>query len=185
MSEHAGRRAAAHVTHVDRGADGAAAVVDDDVFSRTHVQGTAEDVDAPVGVHAVVGGAALYRAAAIVDHDPAVGVDAVADSGGDVERAAVEGKDGDAIFVDVDAIFIGGDVHGAAVDGQVQIGVQPLIRRADIEHTRAGAAARDIHGNVGIKRAVGFQALFLHAGAAALVLGFEQAVDVGAAEGVG
>ena len=97
---------------------------------------------------------------AAVDYQPAVGVDAVAFAGlaGDlnVHGTAVDSGDGYIVLIGVDAVIAGGDVDGAAVDGEVQLRVQPLIVGGDVQHTSAGLTPVHIHGHFGVKRAVVF-----------------------------
>lgn len=55
-----------------------------------------------------------------------------------VHGTAVDSGDGYIVLIGVDAVIAGGDVDGAAVDGEVQLRVQPLIVGGDVQHTSAG-----------------------------------------------
>ena len=84
-----------------------------------------------------------------VDHQVAVGVDAVAlfsETGQDTDFAAVDGGDGNIVLVGVDAVVAGADDDIAAVDGQVQLGIQTLVFRVQFQT----AGASNIHGHIGI-----------------------------------
>ena len=116
--------------------------------------GTAVYIRTQVGVQARIRngiGGGHHRAA--VDHQVAVGIDAVAfcpQSGNDMHIAAVDGGDGNAVLVGIDAVIAGTDGDIAAVDGQVQLRVHTLIVRSQIQ----GTGAEHIHGHIGINGAV-------------------------------
>ena len=121
---------------------------------------TAVEGDAHAGVKAGVpaGGAGGSGDIAAVDHQPAVGVDAVTLPGlagdPDVQAAAVDGGDGHVVLIGVDAVVAGGDVDGAAVDGEMELRVQALVVGGDVQHTGAGLAAVHIHAHLGVEGAV-------------------------------
>ena len=99
-----------------------------------------------------------------VDHQPAVGVDPVAlgaEAAEDVDAAAVDCGDRNAVFIGVDAVVLREDPETASVDGEVHLGVQTLVVRDDRDHAVAGALAVHVHGNVGIHRAVLLPQFFL------------------------
>ena len=99
--------------------------------------GTAVDVDALVRVDARIRAkaAGLRQHRTAVDHQPAVGIDAVALTRRAVDHngqpTAVDGGHRHVIFVGVDAIVARLDVDDAAVDGQVQFGIQTFISGFD------------------------------------------------------
>ena len=62
----------------------------------------------------------------------------------------IDGGDGHAVLVGVDAVIAREDVDIAAVDGQVQLRIEPLILRKDVE----SAFTAYIHGHFGVHRAV-------------------------------
>ena len=66
----------------------------------------------------------------------------------------------------------------------MQLGVHALVAGSDVQHTVALGAALNVHGLVGVEGTVDLQPLLLHGGAAALVLGFQNAEDVGTGDGV-
>ena len=154
----------------------------------------AVNIGAAVGIHAGIGiGIGHGDEGAAVDHQIAVGVDAVAlatQTRQDVNAAAVEGDHRDSVLVDVDAVVLRENVDAAAVHRQVQLAAKALVAGGDIEHARAQRAAVDVHGYEGIEGAVHLTGFFLQSRAAvdaalavlALILGFEHAVDVGAGE---
>ena len=126
--------------------------------------GAAVDIAAHIAVKAGIGGgvgAGHHRAA--VDHQPAVGVDAVAlfaKAGNDVQAAAVDGGDRHAVLVGVDAVVAAADVDGTAVDGQVQLGVKAFVISGQVKAARAV----HIHGHIGVDGAVLFPQLFFALG---------------------
>ena len=67
-----------------------------------------------------------------------------------MQIAAVDGGHGDAVLIGVDAVVLRANGNIAAVDGQVQLGVQALVFSGDAQ--RAGTV--DVHGHVGVDRAV-------------------------------
>ena len=122
--------------------------------------GAAIDVDTLVGINARIHAeaAAAGRELAAVDNQPAVGIDAVALAGSavddDIQFAAVHGADGDVVLIGVDAVVAGFDIDDAAVQAQVQLGIEALVLRIDVQHTVALFAAEDVHRHLGIERAV-------------------------------
>ena len=134
--------------------------------------GAAVDVDAHVGVDTGVGaeGTGSRCDGAAVDHQPAVGVDAVALAGfsGDPDRqaAAVDGGDGHAVLIGVDAVIAGDYGNIAAVQGQVQLAVQTLIFSVNVQNSRVFRAAVHVHGHSGVESAVVLMQFFgvLHFG---------------------
>ena len=134
-----------------------------------HVAGgeyeTTVDVDAAIGINARVaaGGAALGIDAAAVDDQIAIGINAVTLAGlacyHNIQRAAVDGGDGNVIFVGVDAVVAGADFDITAVDGQMQLGIQPLVGGIDIQVAVCKCAVANVHGHSGIHGAVIFMQL--------------------------
>ena len=98
----------------------------------------AVQVDALVGVQSAVAAPAVGQGddLAAVDDQVAVGVDAVAlisQAGVDVESAAVDGGDGYPVLVGVNAVVLGGNGDIAAVDGEVELAVKPLVGSGDVQ----------------------------------------------------
>ena len=118
------------------------------------------EVNAQIGVdariHAVAAGIGIHDAA--VDDQPAVGVNAVPFARGAIDRniqlAAVHGGDGNAVFIGVDAVVAGIDFDFAAIDGQMQFGIQTFIFRFNVQHTAVFRAAVDVHRHLGVECAV-------------------------------
>ena len=135
-----------------------------------HVAGgrhsAAVDRNAHVGVDAGIpaDGAGCGGDSAAVDDQPAVGIDAVALAGTavhpDIQAAAVDGGDGHAVLVGVDAVVSREDIDIAAVDGQVQLTVQSLVLREDVQNAGACRSPVHIHGHFGVKGAIIFVELF-------------------------
>ena len=123
---------------------------------------TAIDMNAHVRIDACVGagGTGGRKNGAAIDHQPAVGIDAITFAGltvdADGQIAAVDGGDGNAIFVGIDAIVAGVYENVAAIDGQVQFTVQTFVFGADIQDAGVFRAAKNIHRPSGVKRAVVF-----------------------------
>ena len=78
-----------------------------------------------------------------------------------MQTAAVYGKHGNAVFIHVDAVILGEDVHIAPMDGQMQFGIETLVTGSDVQHTCTGGFAVNIERLVGIERAVCLQPLLL------------------------
>ena len=122
----------------------------------------AVDIDSHIRVNTRIstGRAGLRNHRASVDDEPAVGVNAVALSlpavNENIDMTAIHGGDRYAVFIGVNSVVTGNDVDIAAVDGQVQFAVQPLIFRIDIENTAFHFTAADIHGHFGIHSTVIF-----------------------------
>ena len=153
---------------------------------------TAVDERAAVRVQARVRGQvrrADHRAR--VDRQEAVGVHAVPfrpQTGTDVEGPSVDGQDADAVFVDIDAVILRGDVHRAAVDRQMKLGVQALVAAGDLQHAGACLLPGDVHGLVGVERAVHLPRLLLGrvriCSVLVFVLGLQDPEHIGAVDGV-
>src|SRR5699024_5750520 len=118
------------------------------------------DGDAGAGVDARVPavGAGGRCDIAAVDHQIAVGVDAVPLPGFagdlDVQTSAVDGGDGHIILIGVDAVVAGGDIDGAAVDGEMEFRVQAIVVGGDVQHAGAILAAVHVHAHLGVEGAV-------------------------------
>ncbi len=115
---------------------------------------TAVDIGAQVRVQTGIGGG-IGRGDhnAAVNYQIAVGVDTIAlraKTGDDMDDAAVDGGNGNAVLIGVDAIIHGTDVDGAAIDGQVKLRIQTLVFGGQVQ--RAGA--EHVHGHIGIESAV-------------------------------
>ena len=101
--------------------------------------GAAVEIDAHIGINAGITGEAAGAGAdfAAVYHQPAVGIDAVAltcfAGNGDIHMTCVDGGDGNAVLVGVDAVVAAADIDLAAVDGQMQFGVKPLVFRVNVQ----------------------------------------------------
>ena len=123
--------------------------------------GAAVDVGTQVGIQARVGGGigGSHHGTA-VDDQVAIGVDAVAlfaKARDDMEGTCVDGGDGNTVLIGVDAVVAGADVDIAAVDGEMQLGIQALIFGGEIQ----SAGAVDVQGHIGIQGAVLLPQLFL------------------------
>ena len=124
--------------------------------------GTTVDVNTLIRVdtriRAKTAGLRQHRTA--VDHQPAVGIDAIALTGGSVDHdgksTAVDGGHRHVIFVGVDAIVARLDVDDAAVDGEMEFAVQALIFGFDGQFAVAISlvAALNPHRHLGIERRI-------------------------------
>ena len=84
-----------------------------------------------------------------IDHQIAVGVNAItfcAQTGDDMDITAVDGGDRHTVFIGVDAVIIGTDGNIAAIDSQVQLGIQAFVIGSQIQLARS----KDIHGHIGV-----------------------------------
>ena len=126
----------------------------------------AGDHDAAVDVNAVIRiqsgirtvGAGCCNDHAAVDDQPAIGIDAIALAGlpghFDSQRTAVDGCDGYTVLIGIDTVIPGQNVNISAVDRQVQLRIQTLVVRHDLQRTRSGLAAADVHGHLGVQRTI-------------------------------
>ena len=125
---------------------------------------------------------------AAVDHQPAVGVDAITFAGGTIDHnihlSTVDGSDGNRILIGVDAIIAGVDIDDAAVDGQMQFGVKTFILGVDIQNT---ITAVDVHRLLGIESSIVLMEFFAVNNGFTVFAQFDRFVNtgnIGAIDGV-
>ena len=116
--------------------------------------GTAVDETAKIAVQTgISGGICCGHNRTAMDHEITVGINAVAfraETGHNVQLTAPNGCDGNTVFVGIDAVIVRTDGNLAAVNGQMQLGVQTFIFCPDIQT----AGSVDIHGHIGVYSAV-------------------------------
>ncbi|MNC32027.1 hypothetical protein D3C75_803690 [compost metagenome] len=93
----------------------------------------------------------------------AVGIDAVAfcaQTGIHMQIAAVNGRHGYAVFIGVDAVILGLNVDIAAIQRQMEFGIQSLIIGDNGELSGSGRISANVHGHFGVERPIVFMEFF-------------------------
>ena len=127
--------------------------------------GAAVDIGAAVAVQPGIGGGiGRGQHGAAVNDEITIGIDAVAlraEAGHDIDDTPVDCGDRNAVLIGIDAVVARTDIDDAAVDGQMQLAVKPLVLGLNIENAGAGLAAGNLHRHPGIECPVVLVALFL------------------------